>query len=142
MSKVLRSSLPRAGQPLISTHPGSYLTQINGQWYVRSEMTGYDVPDLHANYYRVISSSGGGYGWAPELTEGVRLEERNTAVYCFKVPGSDYRYVRIDPQATAEYIDQWDIPCPPVRKGIETRWHKGAIGYWEKYLKTKGWVPA
>lgn len=29
----------------------------------------------------MISARGGGYGWAPELKEGVRLEERSTAVY-------------------------------------------------------------
>src|ERR1017187_846501 len=29
------------------------------------------------------------------------------------------------------------IPCPKVRKGIETRWRNSR---WEKYLKSEGWV--
>src|SRR5688572_25756657 len=32
------------------------------------------------------------------------------------------------------------IPCPKVRRGIETRWN-GTYGRWEKLLKV-GWVPA
>jgi len=31
------------------------------------------------------------------------------------------------------------IPCPKVRKGIETRWEHGN---WQKYLKNQGWVTA
>lgn len=31
------------------------------------------------------------------------------------------------------------IPCPKVRAGIETRWRDG---YWQKHLRSKGWVAA
>jgi hypothetical protein len=31
------------------------------------------------------------------------------------------------------------IPCPKVRKGLDTRFERGA---WQKYLKSQGWVPA
>jgi hypothetical protein len=31
------------------------------------------------------------------------------------------------------------VPAPKVRKGIETRWYRGA---WQKYLKAEGWVLA
>ena len=30
-------------------------------------------------------------------------------------------------------------PCPKVREGIQTRYF---FGTWQKYLKSKGWVPA
>lgn len=33
------------------------------------------------------------------------------------------------------------IPPPKVKAGIETRWNSDRER-WEKYLKTKGWVPA
>jgi hypothetical protein len=38
----------------------------------------------------------------------------------------------------AEHVEREPVPCPKVRKGIETRWHRG---HWEKLLKT-GWVHA
>lgn len=31
------------------------------------------------------------------------------------------------------------IPCPKVRKGIDTRFYRGQ---WQKYLKSEGWVLA
>jgi len=38
----------------------------------------------------------------------------------------------------AAYDERDPVPCPPVRRGVETRWRNGL---WEKRLK-KGWVPA
>jgi hypothetical protein len=35
--------------------------------------------------------------------------------------------------------ETFPIPCPKVRKGIETRFERG---YWQKYLKSEGWVAA
>ena len=37
----------------------------------------------------------------------------------------------------AERIETREVPCPKVRKSVETRYHNGR---WEKYLKTSGWV--
>ena len=42
-------------------------------------------------------------------------------------------------QTTPVKTEIMPIFCPKVRKGIETRYHRGT---WEKYLKTEGWVPA
>jgi hypothetical protein len=36
-------------------------------------------------------------------------------------------------------FERTPIPCPKVRKGVETRY---AHREWQKYLKTAGWVPA
>ena len=36
-------------------------------------------------------------------------------------------------------MDKEEIPCPKVREGIQTRYF---FGTWQKYLKSKGWVPA
>ncbi len=35
-------------------------------------------------------------------------------------------------------VEREPVPCPKVRKGLETRWYQGA---WQK-LMAKGWVPA
>ena len=34
-------------------------------------------------------------------------------------------------------VFETDYPCPPVRKGIETRYYNGV---WQKYLKRDGWL--
>jgi hypothetical protein len=39
----------------------------------------------------------------------------------------------------AEFVETSEIPCPKVRKGIETRYHNGR---WEKYTKQGGWIAA
>lgn len=43
-------------------------------------------------------------------------------------------------RTAATWIDIEPIPCPKVRKGIETRW--SSRGYWEKYTKRDGWIVA
>lgn len=45
--------------------------------------------------------------------------------------------VRIDSKAKAVRAETIPIPCPKVRKGLETRY---ANGHWQKYLKSEGWV--
>jgi hypothetical protein len=39
----------------------------------------------------------------------------------------------------ADLVVNEPIPCPQVRKGIETRYR---YGKWEKYLKATGWISA
>jgi hypothetical protein len=40
-------------------------------------------------------------------------------------------------------VETTAVPKPKVRPGVELRWrHDGYRGYWQKYLKTKGWVTA
>lgn len=41
--------------------------------------------------------------------------------------------------ACPEKTDTRAIPCPKVRRGVQTRWN-GIDGKWEKLIK-KGWVP-
>jgi hypothetical protein len=42
-------------------------------------------------------------------------------------------------ETKAEHWEEEQIVCPKVRKGIETRFHRGS---WQKYLKSQGWVNA
>ena len=46
--------------------------------------------------------------------------------------------VQFGSNCQAESATERDVPCPKVRKGIETRWHNGE---WQKMLKG-GWVRA
>jgi hypothetical protein len=39
-------------------------------------------------------------------------------------------------ETQAAIVYSYDVPCPKVRKGIETRWYQGK---WQKYTKARGW---
>jgi hypothetical protein len=62
----------------------------------------------------------------------------------YEVPNRDFSPIRIylkDGGSTkAIHVESVAIPCPKVRKGINTRWNDWK-GHWEKELKT-GWEPA
>lgn len=74
---------------------------------------------------------------------GLDAYDEEQGVFAFKT-GAGYagtwRRVRLQDGGSTKAIDitREPIPCPTVRKGIETRWWRGR---WEKYLKT-GWTPA
>jgi hypothetical protein len=72
----------------------------------------------------------------------------NTDTETYRLSGYDGRYggrlpngtsytVHIDPRAAAIRIEHEPVPCPPVRRGLETRYRDGA---WWKFLKSAGWV--
>lgn len=43
----------------------------------------------------------------------------------------------------AQICETTAVVRPKLRPGVEARWHhNGYRGYWQKYLKTKGWVEA
>lgn len=60
--------------------------------------------------------------------------------YSFTWGGRDHIFRLPDGgQTKALSMTKAPVPCPKVRAGIETRWRGG---YWQKYLKAKGWVAA
>lgn len=70
--------------------------------------------------------------------------------YCYRIcdpshpfgPLSHLRFpLRDGGQTKAIRVIERPIPCPKVRKGVETRWDRYR-GRWEKYLKASGWVAA
>ena len=71
---------------------------------------------------------------------GQVLHNRGTGIYGYRLPGGrDVTvYLKDGGRTQAVKIEQEAIPCPKVRKGIETRW-QGT--YWQKLLKT-GWTVA
>ena len=72
-----------------------------------------ELADLGGGAYQLPRKTYGGYGPVVRLTNGG--------------------------QTKAEKIEHIDVPCPKVRKGVQTRWERG---HWQKYLKTSGWVAA
>ena len=67
-------------------------------------------------------------------------DERN-GVFAARVAGGGWRRFQLQDGGQTKAIDimREPIPCPHVRRGIETRYRAGR---WEKYLKTQGWVAA
>lgn len=140
---LLRKDLPRAGMQLISSREGSYLVLLHGKFYVRHDYTGDRT--MHVNYYSIIATKTNSMGWTPTLHELVDfgpypLDDNGQGWYTARKGDMGKISVQIGYSAPAAYVDDFSIPCPKVRKGIETRW--SSKGYWEKYLKTEGWVRA
>jgi hypothetical protein len=138
-STIQRANLPYAGV-------GSQLVRIGQAYYVRAQYAGYNVPEMHANYYKVVRVTADPYRPMPDLAEAIaahgyaELQDRGQGNYCLSVGTFSRCYLAIDYSACAEYIDDYPVPCPKVRKGIQTRWNNQ--GYWEKYLKAEGWIRA
>jgi hypothetical protein len=77
-----------------------------------------------------------------EVAHLVGLEARDCRDGTFGYREADrwvYLPLRHGRQTQAIHAETVDVPCPRVRKGTRTRWERG---YWEKYLKTQGWVAA
>lgn len=74
-----------------------------------------------------------GIGW--DITIRPFGSPRTVAAFCAK------RREPVREGAEATIVEEEPIPCPKVRKGTETRW-SGVNGQWEKYLASRGWVPA
>lgn len=138
---VDRRTLSKAGLPYVSTCAGEYLVRIGTGWYIASRIPSASEPILYVNYYRIVRMSPDPYRPSPVLEEMIYqpVDDRGNGNFVLSGVGSRC-YLQIEYSAQAEYIDDYPIPCPKVRKGIQTRWN-GYQGQWEKCLKT-GWVRA
>jgi hypothetical protein len=119
------------------------LADYNGELCVCQKMTFHDKPkyalvyfptgiktkEFETNYYPInecqIIQMGSSYGI---LRKGLNYEKTLTLNLKDGIHTKQIGY------------DEYDIPCPKVKKGINTRWSSWA-GRWEKELK-KGWVSA
>lgn len=117
-------------------------------WRIVSQFSQFNEPKMVTNTYTVFGMrpGRGGYGPAGEPKDGLEARyirdsrhefDGRTAVrwsvYC-----GNGSYLDIVAAETAEQTVD-DLPCPKVRKGIETRYR---YGKWEKYSKREGWVTA
>lgn len=134
-----RSEIPHAHRPEESSYPR--LAHIEGKWYVASAMT-LNEPIRYVNYYRIVDLRNDPMQWTPPIAEADRLKlEPSSSCSTYTVrpdPRGGRLTLIIDAHAQAEYIDDYPVICPKVRKGIATRWGNGR---WEKALKA-GWTPA
>jgi hypothetical protein len=118
------------------------LVDLDGFAVVRSPMIYSDKPEEIVNYYPTnIRSKDLEYNYGKTLPAD--LSYSGTGVYAI-VDGSYYPSplrIALPQLGQTKCIKQEviPIPCPKVRKGIETRWRNSR---WEKYLKSEGWVTA
>ncbi len=114
------------------------IVKHNNVWCIQDSFPLYDKPEMVINHWPI------GIADRPiELAshEGAEVLKGGCS-YEYTLRIAPYEYVRIylKDQGQAKSIDTIikPIPCPKVRKGIETRYRNG---FWEKELKS-GWVTA
>jgi len=74
--------------------------------------------------------------FAPALADGLEVSSVHDRDAWQAYRQGDYLILETEHNGTPR---EDPLPCPPIRRGIETRYHMGA---WQKYLKASGWVPA
>ena len=119
------------------------LVDLEGYAVVRSPMIYSDKPEEIVNYYPTgmrTKSLIEDFGIpVPADLEYSRMGEY--AVMTGRAMYSRARIIALPELGQTKCIKQEviPIPCPKVRKGVETRWNNGR---WQKYLKSEGWVTA
>ena len=117
----------------------SRIVKHKGQWCIQCPYPAFDKPELIIHHWPI-----GQCDKRIEISEYEGAEvSKGGCSYEYVLRLAAYEYVRIylKDQGQTQSIDTIiePIPCPKVRKGIETRWQNGQ---WEKYMKSKGWVSA
>ncbi len=110
-----------------------------GKWLAVREVYTFTTPVRQIVYYPVCQGTEARARGCFDLPQDLRSWGEGR--YTFTVNGGR--------QITVELLDggktlpihseEQPIPCPKVRAGIETRWNGN---YWQKYLKSQGWVAA
>ena len=109
-------------------------------WYIVTIDVMSDKPIMQTTWWRVQEIRRGGYVLLRDAAKnGVDVSSDTGSGLWSTVldgvvveawfPGSSY----------PTHVEESAVPCPKVRGGIETRWHRGE---WQKYSKAKGWVRA
>jgi hypothetical protein len=113
-----------------------------GEWYVEHSYAEYFRPMRCYVRWRVLRSEVRGLGcWDECDTDGAKVDHlsSNEVAQCSTwqaYKGGTYLVVTTEREGTTR---QEPVPPPKVRAGTSIRWN---LGRWEKYLKTKGYVPA
>ena len=113
------------------------LAKWDGKWCVRAEYLCHDRPEKFIHYWPIGRVQAGGFDL---FKEGAELSEHSGS-YSLRV--APYEYVNLylvdGGKTKSVHTAVEPVPCPRIRKGIETQWNNGR---WEKYLKANGWVAA
>lgn len=120
-------------------------------WWIDSAMNHSTEPKATINRYRIIGArpARGNMGPAPTMAPGLVVTYTRDSVHpcpdgqggkaCTWTAYKDGAYLEVTADVTAFEQATIAIPCPKVRKGIDTRFSHGV---WQKYLKSEGWVKA
>ena len=114
------------------------IVKHNKQWCIQDSFPLYDKPEKVILHWPI------GSVYPPigiDSYEGHEVTKNSSYGYSIRAAAYQYSdiYLIIDQGRTKSiHTIVEPIPCPKVRKGIETRWYNGR---WEKLLKS-GWVPA
>jgi len=120
---------------LIEMEPGKY-----GFECISHNMT---KPEQVRHIWRIddVTQARGNLAWANVLEavgKEATLRESRVDVYC-----GHGAYITGFVSSKADIVEITPVPKPPVRAHVQVRWHHdGYRGYWQKYLKSKGWVQA
>jgi len=109
--------------------------QRGADWFVEHSYSLHSEPALAIVSWKVIGSRRTG-GLAPDLVDGLRLDSVSDQDRWQAYRQGEYLTLFTEHQGT---IRKEPLPCPKVRRGIETRYRDGQ---WERYLKMEGWVRA
>ena len=114
------------------------IVKHNNVWCIQDGFSAYDKPEMVMQHWPIgicdrgieLSSHEG----AEVLKGGCSYE------YTLRIAAYEYVRIYLKDQGQTQSIHTYSvlIPCPKVRKGIETRYRNG---FWEKLLKS-GWVAA
>ena len=115
------------------------IVRCQGKWCVRSPYNMYNEPKMSICHWPIGRTS---QRINLAYYEGNKVIARHkySGFYALKI--APYQHIDLylvdgGKTQSIETVTE-DIPCPKVRKGIETRWENGR---WEKLLKSS-WKPA
>ena len=117
------------------------LAERNGALFVVYESPLENTPKLHRFWWKVHQVAGNAWNaYRPEVGDTLRKSQgQNEWNASREGVASSTGSIWFPAGLPATHIEEIDVPCPKVCKGIETRWYQGA---WQKYSKSKGWIPA
>jgi hypothetical protein len=128
----------------VVAYRATFLLVERDKWlYVVEEYPHYDEPRTSFYFYPIgVRAADFTRNWGRDLPLEVRSCGPDGGLYstAFESDGRGLRF-RLENagRTTATFVEEIALPCPPVRRGVETRFHGGA---WQKYLRQKGWVAA
>lgn len=99
----------------------------------------FDVPELMTEWWGIERVFPGDRETLDLTGAYAAMSGRTVSFRMGTGPSAAWARDRVVPNQPAVAVEVVPLPCPRVRKGIETRYRRGR---WEKYLQTRGWVPA
>ena len=114
------------------------IVQCQGKWCIKNYYNLYNEPKISICHWPI-----GKISQRVDLSfyEGHEVTSRgHSGIYTLRIAPYQYVDLYLIDMSKTQSIETTieDIPCPKVRKGIETRFENGR---WEKLLKS-GWKPA